>query len=86
MNDTCATHRSRVPRRSSGRIKGRSDDSGRRGKTRSGLYFVFYVRQLSVKGCCFTFVFVYFIIKEFKYSPVPVSFFLIIDFATSRNS
>ncbi len=30
MNDTCATHRSRVPRRSFGRNKRRSDDIGRR--------------------------------------------------------
>ncbi len=36
MSDTCTTHRSRVPRRSSGRIKGRSDDSGRRERTRPG--------------------------------------------------
>ncbi len=36
MNDTCATHRSRVPRRSSGRNKRRSDNSGRRERTRPG--------------------------------------------------
>ncbi len=36
MNDTCATHRSRVPRRSSGRNKRRSDDIGRREKSRPG--------------------------------------------------
>ncbi len=36
MNDTCATHRSRVPRRSSGRNKRRSDDIGRRERTRPG--------------------------------------------------
>ncbi len=36
MNDTCATHRSRVPRRSFGRVKRRSDDIGRRERTRPG--------------------------------------------------
>ncbi len=36
MNDTCATHRSRVPRRSFGRNKRRSDDIGRRERTRPG--------------------------------------------------
>ncbi len=36
MNDTCATHRSRVPRRSSGRNKRRSDNSGRRERPRPG--------------------------------------------------
>ncbi len=44
MNDTCATHRSRVPRRSFGRNKRRSDDIGRRERTRPGFYFVFCVR------------------------------------------
>ncbi len=37
MSDTCTTHRSRVPWRSSGRIKRRSDDSARRERTRPGL-------------------------------------------------
>ncbi len=36
LND-CATHRSRVPRRSYGGNKRRSDDSGRRERTRPGL-------------------------------------------------
>ncbi len=36
MNDTCATHRSRVPRRSFGRNKRRSDDIGRRERTSPG--------------------------------------------------
>ncbi len=57
MNDTCDTHRSRVPRRSFGRIK--------RGvmtvKDEIGLLFVFCVRQSSVRGCRLYFVFVYFI-------------------------
>ncbi len=44
MNDTCATHRSRVPLRSFGRNKRRSDDIGRRERTRPGFYFVFCVR------------------------------------------
>ncbi len=41
--------------------KRRSDDSGRRERTRPGLLFVICVRQSSVRGCCFTFVFGYFI-------------------------
>ncbi len=63
MNDTCATHRSRVPRRSSGRNKRRSDNSGRRERTRPGFYFMFCVWQSSVRGCRFSVMFVYFVIK-----------------------
>ncbi len=74
MNDTCATHRSRVPRRSSGRNKRRSDDIGRRERTRPGLYFMFCVRQSSARGCRFSVMFVY-LIKCVKCSPVPASFF-----------
>ncbi len=37
--------------------------------------FVFCVRQSSVRGCRFSFVFVYLIIKCGKCSPVPTSFF-----------
>ncbi len=61
MSDTCATHRSRVPRRSSGRIKGGAttveDERG------PGLDFnlCFVCRQSSVRGCRFTFVFICFI-------------------------
>ncbi len=58
MNDTCATHRSRVPRRSFRKDKRRSDDNERRERTRPGVLFVFCVRQLSVRGCRFSFVFV----------------------------
>ncbi len=75
MNDTCATHRSRVPRRSFGRNKRRSDDIGRRERTRPGFYFMFCVRQSSARGCRFSVMFVYFVIKMFKCSPVPASFF-----------
>ncbi len=75
MNDTCATHRSRVPRRSFGRNKRRSDDSGRRERTRPGFYFMFCVRQSSARGCRFSVMFGYFVIKMFKCSPVPASFF-----------
>ncbi len=39
----------------------RSDDSGRGERTRPG--FLVCVRQSSVRGCRFSFVFVYFIIK-----------------------
>ncbi len=63
MNDTCATHRSRVPRRSFGRNKRRSDDIGRRERTRPGFYFMFCVRQSSARGCRFSVMFVYFVIK-----------------------
>ncbi len=51
--------------------KRRSFDSGRQERTRPGLYFVFCVWQSSVRGCRFTFVFVYFIIKLYKCSPFP---------------
>ncbi len=61
MNDTCATHRSRVLRRSFGRNKRRSDDSGRGERTRPGFYFVFCVWQSSVRGCRFSVMFVYLI-------------------------
>ncbi len=63
MNDTCATHLSRVPRRSFGRNKRRSDDIGRRERTRPGFYFMFCVWQSSVRGCRFSVMFVYFVIK-----------------------
>ncbi len=36
---------------------------------------MFCVQQSSVRGCRFSFVFVYFIIKVIKCSPVPASFF-----------
>ncbi len=74
MNDTCATHRSRVPRRSFGRNKRRSDNIGRRERTRPGFYFMFCVRQSSARGCRFSVMFVY-LIKCVKCSPVPASFF-----------
>ncbi len=51
MNDTCATHRSRVPRRSFGRNKRRSDDIGRRERTRPGFYFMFCVRTEDSLPC-----------------------------------
>ncbi len=63
MNDTCTTHRSRVPQRSFGRVKwGVTTVEDERGP---GLefYFVFCVRQSSVRGCRFSFVFLYLIIK-----------------------
>ncbi len=60
MNDTCATHWSRVPQRSSARIKGGMTTVERRERTRPGLQFVF---QSSVRGCRFSFVFVYYVIS-----------------------
>ncbi len=87
MNDTCATHRSRVPRRSFGRNKRRSDDIGRRERTRPGFYFMFCVRQSSARGCRFSVMFGYFVIKMFKCSPVPASFFpYITNFITALNA
>uniref|UniRef100_A0A672MXC3 Tyrosine-protein kinase n=2 Tax=Cyprinidae TaxID=7953 RepID=A0A672MXC3_SINGR len=61
MGDTCTTHRSRVPRRSSGRIKRRSDDSERRERTRPGVYFVFWFRLCAAVvreglSCYFVFI------------------------------
>ncbi len=84
MNDTCATHRSRVPRRSFGRNKRRSDDIGRRERTRPGFYFMFCVRQSSARGCRFSVMFGYFVIKMFKCSPVPASFFPYISTALHK--
>ncbi len=55
--------------------KRRSDNSERQEKTRPRFYFVFCVWQSSVRGCRFSFVFVYFIIKVFECSLVPTSFF-----------
>ncbi len=43
--------------------KRRSDNSERWERTRPGLLFVFCIRQSSVRGCRFSFVYVYFIIK-----------------------
>ncbi len=40
---------------------------------------MFCVRQPSARGCRFTFVFVYFVIKVFKSSPVPASSFPIYE-------
>ncbi len=63
MSYTCATHRSRVPRKSFGRIKGGvttvKDERG------PGLDFSLWLY----------FEFVYFIIKVFECSLVPTSFF-----------
>ncbi len=53
----------------------RSDDIGRRERTRPGFYFMFCVWQSSVRGCRFSVMFVYMVIKMFKCSPVPASFF-----------
>ncbi len=46
-----------------------------RERTRPGFYFMFCVWQSSVRGCRFSVMFVYFVIKMFKCSPVPASFF-----------
>ncbi len=63
MNDTCATHRSRSHGGASEGIKGGvttlEDERG------PGLafYFMFCVWQSSVRGCRFSVMFVYFVIK-----------------------
>ncbi len=46
--------------------KRRSEDRERQERTRPEFYFVFCERQSSLRGCCFSFMFVYFIIKVFK--------------------
>ncbi len=53
----------------------RSDNSGRRERTRPGILVCVFVRQSSVRGCRFSFVFVYFVIKCVDCSLVPASFF-----------
>ncbi len=50
--------------------KRRSNDSGRRARTRPGFYFVFCVRQSSVRGCRFSFVFIM-LLKSYKFSRFP---------------
>ncbi len=47
----------------------------RRSDDQAWIYFVFCAGQLSVRGCRFSFVFVYFIIKLIECLPVPASFF-----------
>ncbi len=63
MNDTCATHRSRVPQRSCRRIKGGA-------KTREDQAWILFC----VLCVTLLFVFIYFI-KVFECSLVPASFF-----------
>ncbi len=46
--------------------KRRSEDRERQERTRPEFYFVFCERQSSLRGCCFSFMVVYFIIKVFK--------------------
>ncbi len=75
MNDTCATHRSRVPRRSFGRNKMRSDNSGRRERTRPGFYFVFCVRGSRPWGAAAFHLSLFIWLNVFECSPVPASFF-----------
>ncbi len=74
MNDTCATHRSRVPRRSFGRNKRREWRHWKTREDQAWIYFMFCVWQSSVRGCRFSVMFVYWL-NVFKCSPVPASFF-----------
>ncbi len=54
----------------------RSDNSGRRERTRPGFLVCVCVRQSSVRGCHFSFVFLYFIIKMcYMFAGPPASFF-----------
>ncbi len=78
MNDTCASHQSRVPRRSSERIKGGAM-TVKDVRTRPGLLFVFYVRQSFVWCCRFYFVFGYFIIKVLNVRRFPPPSFRIYE-------
>ncbi len=74
MEDTCTTHRSRVPRRSSGRIKGGAttvqDERG------PGLDFnLCFVCGSRPWGAAALLLCLFMLLKSFEYSPVPASFF-----------
>ncbi len=74
MSDTCATHRSRVPRRSSGRIKGGAttveDERG------PGLDFnLCFVCGSRPWGAAALLLCLFMLLKYFECSPVPASFF-----------
>ncbi len=75
MNDTCATHRSRVPRRSFGRNKRRSDDIGRRERTRPGFSLCFVCGSRPWGAAAFLLCLFIWLLNVFKCSPVPASFF-----------
>ncbi len=74
MSDTCTTHRSRVPRRSSGRIQGGvttvQDERG------PGLDFnLCFVCGSRPWGAAALLLCLFMLLKLFKCSPVPASFF-----------
>ncbi len=74
MSDTCATHRSRVPRRSSGRIKGGAttveDERG------PGLDFsLCFVCGSRPWGAATLLLCLFMLLKSVECSPVPASFF-----------
>ncbi len=78
MSDTCATHRSRVPRRSSGRIKGGvttvEDERG------PGLDFnLCFVCGSRPWGAAALLLCLFMLLKYFECSPVPASFFPIYE-------
>ncbi len=78
MSDTCTTHRSRVPRRSSGRIKGGvttvEDERG------PGLDFnLCFVCGSRPWGAAALLLCLFMLLKLFKCSPVPASFFPIYE-------
>ncbi len=75
MSDTCPTHRSRVPQRSSERIKGGATTVEDERGPGLDFLFVFCVRQSSVRGCHFLLCLFILLLKHFKHSPIP--FFLI---------
>ncbi len=82
MSDTCATHRSRVPRRSSGRIKGGAttveDERG------PGLDFnLCFVCGSRPWGAAALLLCLFILLKLFKCSPVPASFFPIYELCYS---
>ncbi len=74
MSNTCTTHRSRVPRRSSGRIKGGAttvqDERG------PGLDFnLCFVCGSRPWGAAALLLCLFILLKSFECSPVPASFF-----------
>ncbi len=78
MSDTCATHQSRVPRRSSGRIKGGAttveDERG------PGLDFsLCFVCGSRPWGAAALLLCLFMLLKSVECSPVPASFFPIYE-------
>ncbi len=85
MNDTCATHRSRVPRRSFGRNKRRSDDIGSRERGPGlGFSLCFVCGSRPWGAAAFLLCLFIWLLNVFKCSPVPASFFPYISTSLQR--